>query len=256
VINEMPKGRKPIITSHRHETSRNAIYNFIHEELRNGHQCYIVYPLIEESETLDYKHLTEGVEMVKVYFKNIPISVVHGRLKSQEKDFQMSLFVKGESKIMVATNVIEVGVDVPNATIMLIESAERFGLTQLHQLRGRVGRGSSKSYCIMLSGNKLSKEGRERMEILTSTTDGFKIADEDLRMRGPGDVTGTMQSGTMGDLLISDLAQDAIILQEARKVAQQILQNDPKLELPEHACIRQQIIAQKKMNTMNWSRIS
>ena len=157
---------------------------------------------------------------------------------------------------MVATNVIEVGVDVPNATIMLIESAERFGLTQLHQLRGRVGRGSSKSYCIMLSGNKLSKEGRERMEILTSTTDGFKIADEDLRMRGPGDVTGTMQSGTMGDLLISDLAQDAIILQEARKVAQQILQNDPKLELPEHACIRQQIIAQKKMNTMNWSRIS
>ncbi len=254
VIDELPAGRKPIVTVHRYDTNRLKVNGFIKKQLDEGRQAYIVYPLIEESEKLDLKHLMDGYESVCRAFPGIPVSIVHGKMKSDAKEFEMQRFVKGETKIMVATTVIEVGVNVPNASVMVIENAERFGLAQLHQLRGRVGRGADQSYCILMTGFKLSKDGKVRIETMVRTNNGFEIADTDLRLRGPGDITGTQQSGVL-DLLVADLATDGKILQTARQAAQALLENDPQLQFSENSCVRRQISQQRKTE-VNWSRIS
>ncbi|MDQ4139207.1 MAG: ATP-dependent DNA helicase RecG [Bacteroidota bacterium] len=254
VIDELPAGRKEIITVHRYDAHRLRVFGFLREQIKLGRQVYIVYPLIEESETMDYKDLMDGYESVKRAFPEYQISMVHGKMKPQDKDFEMQRFVKNETQIMVATTVIEVGVNVPNASVMIIESAERFGLSQLHQLRGRVGRGAEQSYCILMTSYKLSKESKVRLETMVRTNNGFEIADIDLKLRGPGDLMGTQQSGVL-DLLIADLAKDAKILQESRAAAQEILNLDPELAQPEHENIRQHIQS-LQANTVNWSRIS
>ncbi|HMR58267.1 MAG TPA: ATP-dependent DNA helicase RecG, partial [Cyclobacteriaceae bacterium] len=207
VIDELPKGRKPIKTTHRYDSHRLQVNGFIRSQLNEGRQIYIVYPLIDESEKLDLKHLMDGYESISRAFPEIPISIVHGQMKPEAKDYEMARFVKGETKIMVATTVIEVGVDVPNASVMIIESAERFGLSQLHQLRGRVGRGAEQSYCILMTGNKLSADSRIRIDTMVKTNNGFEISETDLKLRGPGDLMGTQQSGAL-DLLIADLGKD------------------------------------------------
>ncbi|MBN7809345.1 ATP-dependent DNA helicase RecG [Algoriphagus sp. H41] len=254
VIDELPAGRKPIQTVHRYDKDRLKVFGFIRDEVLKGRQVYIVYPLIEESETLDLKNLMDGYESVARAFPQFPLSIVHGGMKADAKDFEMQRFVKGETKIMVATTVIEVGVNVPNASVMIIENAERFGLSQLHQLRGRVGRGAEQSYCVLMSKYELSKDSRIRLETMVRTNDGFEIADVDLKLRGPGDLMGTQQSG-ISDLLIADLSKDAPILTVARDAAQQLLANDPDLSQPENAPILRQIKQQKK-TAVNWSRIS
>ncbi|PSR56020.1 ATP-dependent DNA helicase RecG [Adhaeribacter arboris] len=254
VIDELPAGRKEIITVHRYDAHRLRVFGFLREQIKLGRQVYIVYPLIEESETMDYKDLMDGYESVKRAFPEYRISMVHGKMKPQDKDFEMQRFVKNETQIMVATTVIEVGVNVPNASVMIIESAERFGLSQLHQLRGRVGRGAEQSYCILMTSYKLSKDSKVRLETMVRTNNGFEIADIDLKLRGPGDLMGTQQSGVL-DLLIADLAKDAKILQESRAAAQDILAIDPELVLREHENIRQHIQS-LQANTVNWSRIS
>ncbi|MEN2282844.1 ATP-dependent DNA helicase RecG [Algoriphagus sp. SE2] len=254
VIDELPAGRKPIQTVHRYDKDRLKVFGFINEEIKKGRQVYIVYPLIEESETLDLKNVMDGFESISRAFPNYPISIVNGSMKPEAKDYEMQRFVKGETKIMVATTVIEVGVNVPNASVMVIENAERFGLSQLHQLRGRVGRGAEQSYCILMSKYELSKEGRVRLETMVRTNDGFEIADVDLKLRGPGDLMGTQQSG-ITDLLIADLSKDAPILTLARDAAQQLLAQDPSLSLPENAPVLRQVKQQKK-TAVNWSRIS
>jgi len=224
------------------------------EQIKLGRQVYIVYPLIEESETMDYKDLTDGYESIKRAFPEYEISIVHGKMKPADKDFEMQRFVRNETQIMVATTVIEVGVNVPNASVMIIESAERFGLSQLHQLRGRVGRGAEQSYCILMTDYKLGKDTKTRIETMVRTNNGFEIADIDLKLRGPGDLMGTQQSGVL-DLLIADLSKDAKILQESRYAAQQLLDEDPTLEKPENENIRLHIRS-LSANTVNWSRIS
>lgn len=254
VIDELPAGRKPIVTVHRYDAHRLKVNGFIKKQIDEGRQAYIVYPLIEESEKLDLKHLMDGYESICRAFPGVPVSIVHGKMKADAKDFEMQRFVKGETKIMVATTVIEVGVNVPNASVMVIENAERFGLAQLHQLRGRVGRGADQSYCILMTGFKLSKDGKTRIETMVRTNNGFEIADTDLRLRGPGDITGTQQSGIL-DLLVADLATDGKILQSARQAAQALLEKDPKLESSEHENVRRQISQQRKTE-VNWSRIS
>lgn len=254
VIDELPAGRKPIQTVHRYDKDRLKVFGFINEEVKKGRQVYIVYPLIDESETMDLKNLMDGYESIARAFPKYPLSIVHGGMKSDAKDFEMQRFVKGETKIMVATTVIEVGVNVPNASVMIIENAERFGLSQLHQLRGRVGRGAEQSYCVLMSKYELSKDSRIRLETMVRTNDGFEIADVDLRLRGPGDLMGTQQSG-ITDLLIADLSKDAPILTLARDAAQQLLTEDPELSLPENTPILKQIRQQKK-TAVNWSRIS
>ncbi|WP_138990089.1 ATP-dependent DNA helicase RecG [Larkinella sp. C7] len=254
VIDELPAGRKPIKTVHRYDTHRLEVFGFIRQQIEQGRQIYIVYPLIEESEKLDFKDLMDGHESITRAFPNHPIGVLHGRMTGYDKDFEMDRFVKGETKIMVATTVIEVGVNVPNASVMVVESAERFGLAQLHQLRGRVGRGAEQSYCILMTDYKLSKETRTRIETLVKTNNGFEIADVDLQLRGPGDLSGTQQSG-IADLILADLAKDGAILMAARESAQQILDEDPDLILPQHAPIRNQVEMQRADET-NWSRIS
>ena len=254
VIDELPAGRKPIVTVHRYDANRLKVFQFIRDQVALGRQVYIVYPLIEESETLDYKDLTDGYESVSRAFPDLQISIVHGRMKAEEKDFEMARFVKKETQIMVATTVIEVGVNVPNASVMVIESAERFGLSQLHQLRGRVGRGADQSYCILMTGYKLSKDSRTRLETMVRTNNGFEIADIDLKLRGPGDLMGTQQSGVL-DLLIADLAKDGRILSESRAAAQAILADDPDLARPEHGNIRRHIES-LPATAVNWSRIS
>lgn len=254
IIDEMPAGRKPIQTLHRYDKDRLKVFGFIKKEIEKGRQVYIVYPLIEESEKLDLKNLMDGYESICRAFPQFPLGIVHGGMKPADKDFEMQRFVKGETKIMVATTVIEVGVNVPNASVMIIENAERFGLSQLHQLRGRVGRGAEQSYCILMSDYKLSKDSRVRLETMVRTNDGFEIADVDLKLRGPGDLMGTQQSG-VADLLIADLSKDAPILAMARDAAQRLLQEDPELGLPQHAMILRQIKNQKK-HALNWSRIS
>ncbi|QKG51486.1 ATP-dependent DNA helicase RecG [Hymenobacter sp. BRD67] len=254
VIDELPAGRKPIVTVHRYDANRLKVFQFIRDQVALGRQVYIVYPLIEESETLDYKDLTDGYESVQRAFPDLQISIVHGRMKAEEKDFEMARFVKKETQIMVATTVIEVGVNVPNASVMVIESAERFGLSQLHQLRGRVGRGADQSYCILMTGYKLSKDSRTRLETMVRTNNGFEIADIDLKLRGPGDLMGTQQSGVL-DLLIADLAKDGRILTESRAAAQAILSDDPELARPEHGNIRRHIES-LPATAVNWSRIS
>ena len=254
VIDELPAGRKPIVTVHRYDANRLKVFEFIREQVKLGRQIYIVYPLIEESETLDYKDLTDGYESVSRAFPEFQISIVHGRMKAEEKDYEMQRFIKQETQIMVATTVIEVGVNVPNASVMVIESAERFGLSQLHQLRGRVGRGADQSYCILMSGFKLSTDARTRLETMVRTSNGFDIADIDLKLRGPGDLMGTQQSGVL-DLLIADLAKDGRILSESRAAAQELLAEDPELALPANQNIRHHI-ERLPGTAVNWSRIS
>ncbi|PWJ34139.1 ATP-dependent DNA helicase RecG [Sediminitomix flava] len=255
VIDELPAGRKPIVTQHRTDANRLRVFGFIKEQIAEGRQAYVVYPLIEESEKLDYKNLMDGYESICRAFPKIPISIVHGRMKAEDKEWEMQRFVKGETKIMVATTVIEVGVNVPNSTVMVIENAEKFGLAQLHQLRGRVGRGGSQSYCILISGDKLSKDGKFRLETMVRTNNGFEIADADLKLRGPGDIEGTQQSGVLS-LKFTDISKDSQVLQLARETADKLLDEDPKMEKSEHSIIRTQqaFMAQKK--TTNWSRIS
>ncbi len=256
VIDELPPGRKEIQTIHRNEGHRLRVIGMMKEQIKLGRQIYVVYPLIEESETLDLNNLQEGYEALSRDFPKpaYQISVVHGRMKAKDKDFEMQRFVNGETQIMVATTVIEVGVNVPNATMMIIENTERFGLSQLHQLRGRVGRGGEQSYCVLMTGYKLSNEGKERIQTMVRTNDGFEIAEADLRLRGPGDIEGTRQSGIL-DLRIADIAKDGRILQTAREVATRILEEDPKLEQPENNPIRQ-YLAKNKQLLRGWSRIS
>jgi ATP-dependent DNA helicase RecG len=254
IIDELPPGRKPIRTVHRYDSHRLRVFGFIREEIQKGRQVYIVYPLIEESEKLNLKNLMDGYESIARAFPEYQISIVHGQMKPKDKEYEMQRFLKRETQIMVATTVIEVGVNVPNASIMVIENAERFGLSALHQLRGRVGRGSEQSYCILMTKYELSKEARERIKVMVETNDGFEIANTDLRLRGPGDLAGTQQSGML-DLLIADLAKDGAILEEARKAAQKILAEDPDLQLYKNACIKHQLASISK-NTTNWARIS
>jgi len=257
VIDELPPGRKPIMTAHYFENRRAQLYDFIRKEIAAGRQIYIVYPLISESEKLDYKYLEEGYEHIQKLFPapEYAIGMVHGKMKPAAKEAEMQRFKRGETQILVATTVIEVGVDVPNASVMIIESSERFGLSQLHQLRGRVGRGAEQSFCILLSGFKLGSDSRKRIETMVSTNDGFEIAEADMRLRGPGDIEGTQQSGISFDLKISNLAKDGQILQYARDIATTIITEDPMLELPTNDILKKQLIALKK-NHLNWGSIS
>ncbi|WP_179353516.1 ATP-dependent DNA helicase RecG [Winogradskyella vidalii] len=238
VIDELPAGRKPIKTVHRFDNNRLKVFKFMKDEIALGRQVYIVYPLIQESENMDYKDLMDGYESVSREFPQpkYQISIVHGKMKPADKDYEMERFVKGETQIMVATTVIEVGVNVPNASVMIIESAERFGLSQLHQLRGRVGRGAEQSYCILMTSHKLSQDSKTRLETMVRSSDGFEIAEVDLKLRGPGDIMGTQQSGIL-NLRIADIVKDKDILQQARYYAKNILKTDPSLALPEHHTI-------------------
>lgn len=254
VIDELPAGRKPVNTLHKFDSHRLEVNQFIRNQIAGGRQVYMVYPLIEESEKMDLKHLMDGYESACRAFPDVAISILHGRMKPEDKDFEMDRFVRGETKIMVATTVIEVGVDVPNASVMVIENAERFGLSQLHQLRGRVGRGAEQSYCILMTEYKISRESRIRIDTMVRTNNGFEIAEADLKLRGPGDLMGTQQSGVL-DLLIADLGKDNVLLQRARDRAIEILGADPELAAPEHAVIREQIASMRK-TSVNWSRIS
>lgn len=255
VIDELPPGRKPIQTIHRNEAHRGQMMSFVKSEIDKGRQAYVVYPLIEESQKLDYENLYAGYEVVKAYFPEPQyyISMVHGKQTQEERETNMQRFVKGDCQIMVATTVIEVGVDVPNASVMVIESAERFGLSQLHQLRGRVGRGADKSYCILMTGNKMSHDSRQRIAIMVQTNDGFKISEKDMELRGPGDIEGTRQSGAL-NLHIADLMQDGAILEASRKAAEEILEADPELNQPENQNLKNFLLTQADKN--EWSKIS
>jgi ATP-dependent DNA helicase RecG len=254
VIDQLPAGRKPIKTIHKFDSHRLQVNQFLKEQIAGGRQVYIVYPLIEESEKLDLKHLMDGYESICRAFPDEAISIVHGKMKSEAKDFEMSRFIKNETKIMVATTVIEVGVDVPNASVMVIENAERFGLSQLHQLRGRVGRGADQSYCVLMTSFKLSADSKVRIDTMVRTNNGFEISETDLRLRGPGDLMGTQQSGAL-DLLIADLGKDTKVLEMARECAIRVLESDPSLEKIENKDIRTQV-EQTKKTAVNWSRIS
>lgn len=255
VIDELPPGRKPVQTHHYFENKRQALNRFINDQIKSGRQIYVVYPLIEESEKLDLQNVTEGYEYFLETFPQYKVSMVHGRLKSTEKEYQMQQFVSGNTQIMVATTVIEVGVNVPNASVMIIENAERFGLSQLHQLRGRVGRGAEQSYCILLTSFKLSTETRKRMEIMTRTNDGFEISEADLQLRGPGDLEGTQQSGMPFELKIANLATDGKMLEIARRFAMEILEEDPRLESENNRILMTQL-KKLKTNAINWGLIS
>ncbi|WP_298759388.1 ATP-dependent DNA helicase RecG [uncultured Psychroserpens sp.] len=238
IIDELPPGRQSIKTVHRYDKNRLKVMRFMRDEIEKGRQIYVVYPLIQESSALDYKDLMDGYESIVREFPqpNYQISIVHGKMKPTDKDFEMQRFVKGETQIMVATTVIEVGVNVPNASVMIIESAERFGLAQLHQLRGRVGRGAEQSYCILMTSHKLSQDSKTRLETMTRTSDGFEIAEVDLKLRGPGDIMGTQQSGVL-NLKIANIIKDKDILQSARFYAKRVLDKDPSLGFPEHSVI-------------------
>lgn len=256
VIDELPPGRKSIKTYHYYDKDRYKVFGFIKKQIDLGRQVYIVYPLIEESETLDLKDLTDGYESIKRSFPmpQYQVSIVHGRMKAVDKDFEMQRFAKGKTQIMVATTVIEVGVNIPNATVMIIENAERFGLSQLHQLRGRVGRGGDQSYCILMTSYKMTTEGKTRMKTMVDTTDGFKIADVDLKLRGPGDLQGTQQSGVL-DLKIADLIKDEAILKAARQEAIAILEDSEIYNAPENSAIIREL-GRREHKTSNWSDIS
>ncbi len=255
VIDELPPGRKPIATIHQYDNRRESLYGFIHKQLAEGRQVYIVYPLIQESEKIDLKNLEEGYSLICEEFPECRACKVHGKMKAAEKDEQMRLFVSGEARILVATTVIEVGVNVPNASVMVIENAERFGLSQLHQLRGRVGRGAEQSYCILVTDYKLAEETRKRLEIMVRTNDGFEIAEADLKLRGPGDLEGTQQSGIAFDLKIADLARDGQLLQYVRAIAASIVDSDPEGTHSENAILWRQLKQLRKSN-VNWSSIS
>ena len=255
VIDELPPGRKPIQTIHQFDNRRASLYAGIRQQINEGRQVYIVYPLIKESEKMDIKNLEEGYEHICAEFPECQVCKVHGQMKPAEKDAEMQRFVNGETQIMVATTVIEVGVNVPNASVMVIENAERFGLSQLHQLRGRVGRGADQSYCILVTSYKLSEETRKRLEIMVQTNDGFEIAEADLKLRGPGDLEGTQQSGVAFDLKIADIARDGQLLQHVREIATEIIEKDPTGVLPENEVLWRQLQALRKTN-VNWSAIS
>lgn len=256
VIDELPPGRKRVATSHRTDAARDRIFGFMEDEIEKGRQIYVVYPLINESEAMDYKDLMDGYEAISRRFPlpKFKLSIVHGKMKPEDKSYEMQQFVTGKTHIMVSTTVIEVGVDVPNASVMVIESAERFGLSQLHQLRGRVGRGAEQSHCILMTGHKLSKEAKTRLETMVRTNDGFEVAEVDLQLRGPGDIMGTQQSGML-DLKIANLGEDQQLLQVARHMAEKILEDDFELEKPEHEKLRKKLdeVARKKAN---WGLIS
>ena len=255
VIDELPPGRKPIVTIHKYDAHRVSLYQSVHRQITEGRQVYIVYPLIKESEKIDLKNLEEGYLHICEEFPDCKVCKVHGKMKAAEKDAQMQLFVSGEAQIMVATTVIEVGVNVPNASVMIIENAERFGLSQLHQLRGRVGRGAEQSYCILVTGYKLVEETRKRLEIMVRTNDGFEIAEADLKLRGPGDLEGTQQSGIAFDLKIADIARDGQLLQYVRNVAEEVVDADPTGIRPENEILWRQLKALRKTN-VNWASIS
>lgn len=255
VIDELPPGRKPIQTMHYFENRRKQVYDFMRDQVEVGRQIYVVYPLIKESEKLDLKNVENGYDLLKQVFPRYSISMVHGKMKPSEKEAEMNLFKEGKTQIMVATTVIEVGVDVPNASVMIIESAERFGLSQLHQLRGRVGRGAEQSYCLLMSSYKISNESRKRLETMVRTNDGFEIAEVDLKLRGPGDMEGTQQSGIGFTLKIANLGRDGEILQHARNQASDVLDDDPKLQKPENLVLVNQLLKMKNTE-FNWSSIS
>ena len=255
IIDELPPGRKAIKTTHCTDSQRLKVFSFIRSEIAKGRQVYIVYPLIEESETMDLKDLMDGYESIVREFPlpQYQISIVHGRMDSEAKDYEMGRFKRGETQIMVSTTVIEVGVDVPNASVMIIENAERFGLSQLHQLRGRVGRGAEQSYCILMTGDKLSNSGRERINIMVQSTDGFRIAEADLKLRGPGDLQGLQQSGIL-QLKLADIVNDEPIVRAARESVQEILDRDPRLEELDNACLK--LYIQKNKRALAWGKIS
>ncbi|MBO8474006.1 MAG: ATP-dependent DNA helicase RecG [Bacteroidetes bacterium] len=257
VIDELPPGRKPILTMHATESKRSALYRFMKDQIALGRQVFVVYPLIFESETMDYKNLEEGFNQIADAFPlpDYKVAIVHGKQSNEEKNFNMDAFAAGRANILVATSVIEVGVDVPNASVMVIESAERFGLSQLHQLRGRVGRGSEKSYCILMTGHKMSKESRHRIEMMCSTENGFELAEEDMKMRGPGDLEGTQQSGLPISLNIASLAKDGTILNDARAYASSVLERDPELSSPQNATLREEL-RKDKYRIRDYSKIS
>ena len=255
VIDELPPGRKPISTIHQFDNRRESLYRSVRKQIEEGRQIYIVYPLIKESEKIDLKNLEEGYLHICEEFPDCKVCKVHGKMKPAEKDAQMQLFISGEAQIMVATTVIEVGVNVPNASVMIIENAERFGLSQLHQLRGRVGRGADQSYCILVTTYKLTEETRKRLEIMVRTNDGFEIAEADLKLRGPGDLEGTQQSGIAFDLKIADIARDGQLLQYVRNIAEEITDADPGGVLPENEILWRQLKALRKTN-VNWAAIS
>ena len=254
VIDELPPGRKPVQTMHFYENRRKQVYNFLRQQLEKGTQIYIVYPLITESEKIDLKNLEEGYRHITEIFPDVKAGIVHGQMKPLQKENAMQKFKKGETRILVATTVIEVGVDVPNASVMVIENAERFGLSQLHQLRGRVGRGADQSYCILMSSYKISNESRKRLETMVRTNDGFEIAEMDMKLRGPGDMEGTQQSGMGFDLKIANLGKDVEILQLARKIASEVLDADPMLQSEENRVLRQSLM--NKQTDFDWSSIS
>lgn len=255
VIDELPPGRKPIQTIHQYDKKRGALYNSIKRQLEEGRQIYFVYPLIEESEKIDLRNLEEGFDHIKEVFPDYTVCKVHGKMKPAEKEAEMGRFVRNEAQIMVATTVIEVGVNVPNASVMVIESAQRFGLSQLHQLRGRVGRGADQSYCILITPYELSADSRKRIDIMVESNDGFEIAEADLKLRGPGDMEGTQQSGVAFNLKIADLVKDSQIMYYAREVAQKVIDDDPELERHENQLLKQQL---RKLggNRYNWGLIS
>ena len=255
VIDELPPGRKPIQTLHKFDNQLTSLYQSIRRQINLGRQVYIVFPLIKENEKIDLKNLEEGYETLKQAFPEFRLSKIHGRMKSAEKEAEMELFVKGETQILVATTVIEVGVNVPNASVMVILDAQRFGLSQLHQLRGRVGRGCDQSYCILVTGYKLSEETRKRIDIMCDTNDGFRIAEADLKLRGPGDLEGTQQSGMAFDLKIANIARDGQLVQLARTEAQEIIDNDPECNAPHNALLWNRLRELKKTH-INWAAIS
>lgn len=256
VIDELPPGRKPVMTVHRFDSARLAMFEFVEGEVEKGRQIYIVYPLINESEKMDHKDLMDGYESICRRFPlpKYKVSIVHGKMTSDARNYEMDRFVKNETQIMVATTVIEVGVNVPNATVMVIESAERFGLSQLHQLRGRVGRGGDQSYCILMTGDKLSEDARKRMQVMVNTQDGFVISEEDMKMRGPGDLSGTQQSGIM-QMRLADITKDGDLMSSARQAAFDLMDEDIDLALPANQCIRVEWTRQEKEKPF-YARIS
>lgn len=256
VIDELPPGRKPITTTHIFRNRTDSLYSFIRRQLDEGRQAYVVYPLIKENEKLDLKNLEDGYNQLCNIFCDYKLSKLHGKMKPKEKDEEMRRFASGETQILVSTTVIEVGVDVPNASVMVIENAERFGLSQLHQLRGRVGRGASQSYCVLVTDYKLSEDTRKRMEIMTSSNDGFEIAEADLKLRGPGDMEGTQQSGIAFDLKIANLARDEQLLQYVRDVARKVIDADPEQNIPDYRVVWERLRTIKNMKNWNWGAIS
>ena len=255
IIDELPPGRKPVKTVHKYDTNHTDIYAFLDEELKKGRQVYVVYPLIEESEKIDLQNLEDGYRIVCDRFAGYNVSKVHGKMKPAEKEAEMQRFKRGETQIMVSTTVIEVGVDVPNASVMVIENAERFGLSQLHQLRGRVGRGADQSYCILVTSFKLSDDTRKRIDIMVDSNDGFEIAEADLKLRGPGDIEGTQQSGIAFELRLANLARDGALIEHVRNIAKEIVAADADLTNPRNSLLLRELRRLKK-SPFDWSSIS